>query len=433
MQVEDKKDSVDALVGLHKSRLDEWETYIGMLKERGYKEYKRENSKKKPRVGASPMTIDFLGKLPDVWTKIWLKKGRDYILLNAGFGSLDTTSDLDVNVVSTTKEVMEVWMQFTRAFVKRKTEAASFCEYWDSNFYYEPGVLIEVQIQSKKGYELLPITKKLILNGFAWTTKDTALYELQCVKAYCDAYEGYKIIVVDGREAKPRPMNMTVEDEQKCYATSLHFAEAFREAYETYMKRGSADQMRYAYLKYAVTKIEGLVSVTSLALCTVFGKKVFDKFTFKKGDLEPFVYAISAYEMLRNLRMHSHGTKYKSKYANRLRYALNETEGLCDICGRSRRFKDDGSEVDAVPKSNDALLRNMTEPIAMLLDFMDDKDTYVGGKCPYVLQQKTWLDNIRGTLEELCDRAYDFTDGLIKEQTSEKKKGTEYVKKLIKG
>ena len=75
----------------------------------------------------------------------------------------------------------------------------------------------------------------------------------------------------------------------------------------------------------------------------------------------------------------------------------------------------------------------MTEPIAMLLDFMDDKDTYVGGKCPYVLQQKTWLDNIRGTLEELCDRAYDFTDGLIKEQTSEKKKGTEYVKRLIKG
>ena len=280
----------------------------------------------------------------------------------------------------------------------------------------------------------MPLTRVLMAQGFAWTTRDTALYELACVKAYCDAYERDKIIVVDGREAKPRPVDMTVEDEQKCYSTSLHFAEAFRKAYEAYMNGGSADQVRYAYLKYAVTKIEGLVSVTSLAVCKVFGDDVFEDYVEKvrKGKyMKPYISGIAAYEMLRNLRMHAHLGKYKSKYANRLMYTLLNTPGLCGRCGRTFRFNN--TKFEEIKKSNDAALKKIARAIAMLLDFMDGTSDYEGKGCPYILEQDKWLVNIRGTLKELCDRAYDYTDGLIKEQTSEKKKGTEYVKELIKG
>ena len=436
--------SVDQLVALHVARWDEWENYINMLKAGGFSEISRSERDwgtmlvKLGDSGQDSLEYDFLARLavrtrkadtrkyPRVaWAKRTLQKGDDYVLLDASFGSLNTPSDLDINVVSTTKEAFTLWMKFTRAFVKRKTEAASFCEYWDSNFYYEPGIYVD---------EVMPLTRVLMAQGFAWTTRDTALYELACVKAYCDAYERDKIIVVDGREAKPRPVDMTVEDEQKCYSTSLHFAEAFRKAYEAYMNGGSADQVRYAYLKYAVTKIEGLVSVTSLAVCKVFGDDVFEDYVEKvrKGKyMKPYISGIAAYEMLRNLRMHAHLGKYKSKYANRLMYTLLNTPGLCGRCGRTFRFNN--TKFEEIKKSNDAALKKIARAIAMLLDFMDGTSDYEGKGCPYILEQDKWLVNIRGTLKELCDRAYDYTDGLIKEQTSEKKKGTEYVKELIKG
>lgn len=450
--------SLGDLLNLHRSRWDEWETYIELLKKEGYREYEKPYPRKWDKILESTSKIplnmspeersqfelenkfvrrlgnqyrkrgsvtDVMRKFQVAWAKRTLQKGDDYVLLDASFGSLNTTSDLDINVVSTTKEAFTLWMKFTRAFVKRKTEAASFCEYWDSNFYYEPGIYVD---------EVMPLTRVLMAQGFAWTTRDTALYELACVKAYCDAYERDKIIVVDGREAKPRPVDMTVEDEQKCYATSLHFAEAFRKTYEAYMNGGSADQVRYAYLKYAVTKIEGLVSVTSLAVCKVFGDDVFEDYVEKvrKGKyMKPYISGIAAYEMLRNLRMHAHLGKYKSKYANRLMYTLLNTPGLCGRCGRTFRFND--TKFEEIKKSNDAALKKIARAIAMLLDFMDGTSDYEGKGCPYILEQDKWLKNLRDKLKELCDRAYDYTDGLIKEQTSEKKKGTEYVKELIKG
>ena len=150
------------------------------------------------------------------------------------------------------------------------SDATSFCEYWDSNFYYEP---------VWQGDTVVSLTSLLISKNFVWTTKDTALYELSCVKAYCDAYEKSKNIVVDGRVSSPNPVNMTLDHEQTCYETALFFAEAFRAAYA----KGDDDAIRYAYLKYAVTKIEALVSVPSLAVSQVFGKSVFEDFVDKKA------------------------------------------------------------------------------------------------------------------------------------------------------
>ena len=223
----------------------------------------------------------------------------------------------------------------------------------------------------------------------------------------------------------------------------MHFAEMFRAACEQYQSAKTemnANEVRFTYLKYAVTKIEALVSVTSLAVCRVFGPEVFNAFLLKEGigKLTPYMSAIAGYEMLRNLRMHSHDGKYKSKYANRLRFALYDTPGLCDKCRVLNRFTDD-SEVDtkklrdalSVEKTNSAALKTLTDPIAVFLDFMDGEEDYGGTECPYRKDQRKWLRNLNGTLKDLCARAYDYTEGLIKEETSEKKKGTDYVKELI--
>lgn len=455
-RVVDCKGNVDALVTLHRDRLNRWEDYINLLKKEGYKEVGREMRKVEDMKDVKVENADFLKKLINPgkrvnspWAKIRLKKGEVYVLMDAGFGSLDPTSDLDVNVVSTDDEVLKLWMQFTTDLVKEKS-IASFCEYYDSNFYYEPGKTRPIESNGKESKEVVPWTKTLMSEGFKWTTASTALYELSCVKTYCDAYESYQDIVVECKVSSPRPVGMTLDREQACYRTSLYFAEEFRKACEKYDDSGAdidADTVRYAYLKYAVTKIEALVSVTSLAVCKVFGDEVYEDFLFKKEKAEyltPYMSGISAYEMLRNLKMHSHDNKYKSKYANRLRYALFNTEGLCNQCSRAQRYKDEDEIVEVkdvakkdVAKTNSAELRSMTQPIAIILDFMDGKETYDDGPCPYVKMangnpdKNKWLKNLKGTLAELCDRAYDYVEGLIKEETSKKKQGTKYVDTLI--
>lgn len=475
-RVESRKDKWKLLVDLHVSRWEEWENYINNLKAAGFSEISRSErdwGKMLVKLGETGVIqgnveYDFLAGLSNRFRKIkkkkkkgrkreyrkkhvaWatrtLKRKDDYILLDASFGSLNTPSDLDVNVISTTPFAFQEWMRFTRAFVKsrennkKKEYAASFCEYWDSNFYYEPGVW--------DGEDVVPLTKLLMGEGFVWTTKDTALYELQCVKAYCDAYEKGKSIRVDGRVSIPRPDQMDVGREQSVYKTSLYFAEMFRLAYEEYAKsksESSADQVRYAYLKYAVTKIEGLVSVTSLAVCSVFGPDVFNKYLLKEvKKLEPYMYAIAGYEMVRNLRMHSHDGKYKSKYANRLRFALYDTPGLCKLCRKLPRFTSEGTvdvkklkEALSMKKSNEAVLSSkkdpMTNSIAVFLDFMDNKSDYGDQVCPYANEsnKNRWIRNLNGTLKDLCDRAYDYIDGVIKEETSNKSRGVDYVGKLL--
>lgn len=443
--VKSKDNKAKLLVDLHVSRWSEWENYINMLKDAGFSEISRSERdwgkmllKLGETEGQGSTKYKFLEGLSRkrrkikkrkkkgrkrsyrlkyvAWATRTLKRGNDYILLNASFGSLDIPSDLDVIVVSTTPEVFEIWMSFTRAFVEG-SDATSFCEYWDSNFYYEPGVW--------QGDTVVSLTSLLISKNFVWTTKDTALYELSCVKAYCDAYEKSKNIVVDGRVSSPNPVNMTLDREQTCYETALFFAEAFRAAYA----KGDEDAIRYAYLKYAVTKIEALVSVPSLAVSQVFGESGFKDFVDKKGSgkyLETYMTGISAYELLRNLRMHSKNGMYKSKYANRMRYVLTRSSGLCTAC--SREF------AERIAKTNRANLRMIELAIVSLLDFMDGESKYENkdGTCPYLSKSKVWLENLGGKLKILCARAFDYVDGLIKEETSEKERGSKYVIQLIK-
>ena len=45
---------------------------------------------------------------------------------------------------------------------------------------------------------------------------------------------------------------------------------------------------------------------------------------------------------------------------------------------------------------------------------------------PLLSDSKVWLKNLGGKLKILCARAFDYVDGLIKEETSEKERGSKY-------
>lgn len=496
-QVEACGKNIKQLVALHVDRWEQWGKYIALLKKIGYREvYRKERDwddllmNLAAKINDTPAMAlelnfqkDFLNNLAtkksevgkngrgrilrkSAWSKRMFQKGDDYILLDASFGSLNTTSDLDINVVCTNQDAMDIWMEFAALFVDTHETAKSFCEFWDSNFYYEPGVcvfpgdIIGKQLTNVEDHEYEDIVAEermmfslpvmLMNSGFAWTSANTAMYELQCVDAYSNAYERNKDIILDGFRASPNPFQFDKKKEQDCYKSGLHFAEAFRSAYEAYQADPSlADGVRFAYLKYAVTKIEGLVSVTSLAVCKVFGKGVWHDYVDKVGKakyLEPYMAGISAYEMLRNLQMHSHklkykSTRYKSKYANRLVYVLMHNDNLCLAHYRQHRFEREGKYID-IAKSNDASLEAISKALGFLLDFMDGLDSEESrrAECEFLGKDSrgVWVKNLEERLPELCRMTKEYVEGYIKKSTNvrnadeQEKDGKDFVKELIK-
>ena len=504
-QVEACGRNIKQLVALHVKRWEQWGKYITLINKIGYREmpqYRKERDWGEllmtlaNKINDTPSMADelkfqkeFLDNLAtkksevgrngrgrilkmSAWSKRMFREGNDYVLLDASFGSLNTTSDLDINVVCTNPEVMDMWMKFTALFADTHGTAQSFCEFWDSNFYYEPGVFVrqgtslgteyddftDTYIPKKATEDTVKSIPALLMNnGFAWTSANTAMYELQCVDAYANAYERNKDILLDGFRASPNPFQFDKDKEQNCYKSSLHFAEAFRRAYEAYRVDPTlADGVRFAYLKYAVTKIEGLVSVTSLAVCKVFGKGVWHDYVAKTGKgkyLKPYMAGISAYEMLRNLQMHSHNLKYKSKYANRLVYVLMHNDNLCLEHYRKARFKAEDKYID-VPKSNDADLEAISTAIAFLLDFIDGHDDLDSrrknpdydvskpesrrAKCEFLKKgTESWVKNLKKKLPELCRMTKEYVEGNIKKSTNvrnadeQEKDGADFVKGLI--
>ena len=194
------------------------------------------------------------------------------------------------------------------------------------------------------------------------------------------------------------------------------------------------DAVRIAYLKYNVTKVEGLVSATSLVICRVFGPKLFFDY-INKTNVKSYSAGIAAYEMLRNLRMHRKSNLYKSKYAKRLIYTLMNTKDLCTYHrGRSvekeirefKDWKDDPSE--PIEKNNKSTLSKLKFAIGFLLDFMDGEDEYITKICDFKDMENWNVDN----LDKLCEMAKSYVEGLIKLETGspEKKAGVDYVKSL---
>ena len=421
-RVESMEGDQEKLVKLHVDRWKAWEEFFNFIK---WNELEDEREPRKATDAAFENAVVSTGV---TWAVRIFTNGDDYVEFDAGFGSMNEASDLDVNVVSTTSVVLDLWMEYTRGKVVEFPDMGAFCEYWDSNFYYAPGLVKDDRLYAYVDY--------LSGLGFHWTTPDTALYELECVDAYTRAYEEGKDILVDGYRSRPNPEGISSDKEQDIYHANLELAEKFRVACESYFKGGSGDAVRYAYLQYSVTKVEGLVCVTSLAICKVLGDEFFVEYVNKPAWFKPYMAGISAYEMLRNLQMHAHDGKYKSKYAKRLIWVLMNNKGLCDSHDRRNplrlaQVKNWEDPAESITKSNDSTIRDIAKAIGFLLDFMDGIDDYGDGECDF-MDSKDWESNIGETLDKLCVAAKAYVEGLIKEETSDKQSGVEYVKKLIK-
>lgn len=421
--VKSKDGDQEKLVQLHVDRWLVWEEFFTTM---GWEELADERINRKKNGDAF---TDALIDKGATWSSRVFRRDTDsefddFVEFDAGFGSMNPSSDLDVNVVSTTPDVLGAWMSFTYGYVE-SNNVGSFCEYWDSNFYYAPGLIRANRIYAYVDY--------LTGRGFRWTTPDTALYELQCVAAYTRAYEEGADILVGDYRSRPNPEGIKRDKERDIYHANLEMGEKFRTACENYLDGGSGDTVRYAYLQYAVTKVEGLVCVTSLAICKVLGKKFFIEYVNKPEWFKPYMAGISAYEMLRNLQMHVHDGRYKSKYAKRLIWVLLNTKGLCDSHGRnnplreaSEKWNDPASSID---KNNTSTIKDISKAIGFLLDFMDGIDDYAG-ECDF-MDSSNWEYNIGETLEKLCVATKAYVEGLIKEETSDKQSGIEYVKELL--
>jgi len=95
------------------------------------------------------------------------------------------------------------------------------------------------------------------------------------------------------------------------------------------------------------------------------------------------------------------------------------------------KWKDDPAA--SIIKNNVSSIHDISKAIGFLLDFMDGIDVYGedgNGECDFMDSSK-WESNIGETLDKLCVAAKAYVEGLIKEETSDKQGGVEYVKKLV--
>ena len=297
----------------------------------------------------------------------WSKKRVGNTLFDASFGSLNSTSDLDVNVLSTDSKVLDTWIKYLKIW-QSKHPGATFTNYFDSNFYFEP---CDDDLQSLKA--------KLVNEDFVWTTALTYRKEFAVVKAYTDAYENKSTI--DG--ISPNPESMDASMEILYYTKMIRSSEEFRDAVlskDNYL-------IRDKYLENASCKIEGIVSIPALVICGVFGDDLLKKYMNKEVNLYSKALEIAVYEMLRNLRMHAHknGELYfKSKYANRLINLLKNDKNIC---------KNNNVHLE---KTNEASLQYIKPALVFLLDYMDGKECHLAE----YRDIKYDLDKVISTLEK---------------------------------
>ena len=362
--------NVDQRVQLHLARWQQWNTFIASL------EPNSEPERIIQTVADDDQEREFKNKLQaqeGPWS-VWHieKDGVPYITFDASFGSLNSTSDLDINVISSDTSVLEKWKDFVAQHTVNE-QPASFSVYWDSNFYFEPAEIVEGKLKS--------IKEELLDNHFQWTTPATAKTEFEAVKSYADAYWHNRMLPIDTYRVKPNPEGLTLRQELQYYEATIHFANAFKN-----------DHSILNYLKFASCKIEGLVSIPALAICNVFGSDVYGDFIYKRNRAEylhanPIGTAIAVYELVRNLEIHAHKheghLEFKSKYANRLLNILANDINICEKCKQDLRSKKHGHQ-NALEKTNAATFSDLHLAMRFLRDYMDGISEYAFGRCQFI-------------------------------------------------
>lgn len=366
--------NVDQRVALHLARWQQWNTFIARL------EPDSEPERTLQTVADDDAEKEFKDKLQaqkGPWS-VWhiRKDGEPYITFDASFGSLNSTSDLDINVIASDTRVLEQWKDFVAQHAVNG-QPASFSVYWDSNFYFEPAELVQGELKSVK--------EELLDNHFQWTTPATARTEFEAVQSYADAYKENSMLTIDTYRVKPNPEGLTLQQELKYYEATIHFANAFKN-----------DPSILNYLNFARCKIEGLVSIPALAICNVFGSDVYNDFINKRNRAEylktnPIGTAIAVYELLRNLEIHAHKHEghfeFKSKYANRLLNILANDTNICTQCKGDLRSKKHGQQ-NALEKTNTATFSDLHLAMRFLKDYMDGVSQYPMGQCQFIQDPK---------------------------------------------
>lgn len=322
---------------LHENRWDAWNTFIESF---------AKGSIKKETL---PITIDHnqeedekqFQKLLIASKKRWSKIEAGDVVFDASFGSANSTSDLDITVLSKDTRVLNAWVEYLQIWQKNNP-GKTFTNYYDSNFYFEP---CDDSMQSLK----------LGLVDIDFTTQDSYFEEFTAVKEYTDAYQHEGKV----RGIYPNPRKMTPDDEIAYYKKSGRLAQKFAEA----VASNQLKNIRKTYLDFALCKIEGIISIPALAICGVFGPEVMQKFIQKK-DIHPKALQIGIYEMLCNLRMHSHNSgelHFKSKYAIRLVNLLRNNKFICPA-----------DKVPPLSKTNEASMEDIKPAMIFLLDYLDE-------------------------------------------------------------
>ena len=293
-------------VKLHDNRFKVWNAFIEEFAKKHKLKIKIE---KRPTSGASAFEKKVV-KTGNTFAKKILSKGKTpVVVFDAAFGSMDSTSDLDIGVVSTEGKVIDEWIDYIRKQQKTITpKTITFTEYWDSNFYFEPGVVQSGKLVSKVQANLQQ----------ALPTKTTMVNDMVLIEKYAKAYEGKTPMTLGKYSLYPNPE-----------------ASGFNQAAEIKQYQAMAEYGKKCFTSFspksvqelACCKTEGLICVGSLAICGVFGKAIQTQFINDKSG-QPWR-LIAAFEMLLNLKMHMHGGMVKTKYLERLDNVLRKGQNAC--------------------------------------------------------------------------------------------------------
>ena len=292
-------------IKLHDDRFQVWNTFIKEFAKNKGLIIEKES---RPSDGASDFEELVVKKGKTFAKKTLLRGTTPVVVFDAAFGSMDATSDLDIGVVSTDGFVIDEWVKYINKQQKDIPSSLTFTQYWDSNFYFEPGVLSGGKLVSKVQANLQQ----------ALPTKTTMIQDMHLIEKYAKAYEGKTSMKLGNYNLFPNPD-----------------ASGFNQAAEIRQYKAMAEYGQKCFQSFspksvqelACTKTEGLICAGSLAICGVFGKAIQDQFIDDKEG-QPWR-LIAAFEMLLNLKMHMHGGLVKTKYLERLDNVLRKGQNAC--------------------------------------------------------------------------------------------------------
>lgn len=238
------------------------------------------------------------------------KEGVPFVTFDASFGSMDVTSDLDITVISTHISIMDEWIEYLTII---RNGSLTFTEEYDSNFYYEPGVLVD-----ESGQITLVSKVEANLADILPHTADVE-YLITLIESYAVAYINKSCLTIGKHHTYPNPNSPAFTQE----AEIAQFC-----AMKEYGQKLNDDCTSLNFCTYACTKTESLLCVGSLAICGVYGPQIQDIYV-NNSQKKTSWRLVAAFEMLYNLKMHHNSDGFKTKYIVRLKNVLHKSENTC--------------------------------------------------------------------------------------------------------